>query len=405
MATFSVASQFSSDDEDLINFLGDILKTTQLIKERISILAAKYPVTAREKSLDGLIDKLQQDIEGRLHQLHPPLALSPLPSELSEESIPSPVQEVPFSIELYDSSLIRRRTINSLGNLGQSLPRKKKVKELVNVEILTNEKYDPEKRAMTWLQSKEYSSLTTTSLTESERYAGNSKLSMIPAVQALVIDIGKLNFKTQSVPYFLLDSQNHDSSVGSFSLASSENAPWKKYDCHNNMETAIKIARANYEYWSSMYYRGLSNKDKDPMQRALVKEYLRSYVKDPMRAKGVVYFYQIQKVLQNRQLQSQVYIGRSEGVLEEKLRKLHQGDEGEPTLVKLALQSQALQGEESENKMEENETRNIAFIVDLGYTEEFFEKYKDRLDRGDKLTTLEKNYIEYFGARSPLGLN
>ncbi|KXJ18560.1 hypothetical protein AC249_AIPGENE8950 [Exaiptasia diaphana] len=366
MATNSVASQFSYDDESLINFLGDILKTTLMIKERISLLAAKYPVTAREKSLDGLIDKLQQDIEGRLNQLHPP-PLSPLPSELSEESIPSPVQEVSFSIELYDSSLIRRRTINSLGNLGQSLPRKKKVKELVNVEILTNEKYDPEKRAITWLQSKEYSSLTTTSLTESERYAGHSKMSFIPAVQALVIDVGKLNFKTQSVPYFLLDNQNHDSTVGTFSLAPSENALWKKYDFHNNMETAIKIARANYEYWSAMYYRGLSNKDKDPMQRALVKEYLRSYVKDPMRAKGVIYFYQVQKILQNRQLQSQVYIGRSEDLFEEKLRKLHQGDEG--------------------------------------YTEEFFEKYKDRLDKGDKLTTLEKNYIEYFGARSPLGLN
>lgn len=401
MATNSNYSQLSSHDQELAIFLADILKTTQMLKESIALLTAKYPVTARDKSIDELIDKLQQDIQNKIDLIEPPASPSPLPSELSEESIPSPAQEVVYSVELYDSSVIRRRTMNNLGNLGQSLPRKKKVKETVNVEILTKDKYDPQKRAMTWVKSKEYSTLTASSIAESERYLTHGSVNApVSLAQAIIIDVGKLNFKTQSAPYFLFDSKKHDSNQGVFSLL--EHAQLKTYDHNDCLETAIKIARANYEYWSSAYYRGLSTRDKDPAQRELMKEYLRSYVKDPLRSKGVIYFYQVKKTLQNRQLQSQVYIGRSEGLLEEKLQQLHQSCEDEPLLVKLALQSHTFYSEEKDNDIK---TKNIAFILDFGYTEVFFDKHKDRLDKGDKLVTLEKNYIEYFGTRSPIGLN
>lgn len=375
-----------------------------MLREKISLITAKYPVTSREKSLDELVDKLLRDIQGKLDLIQPPPTPSPIPSELSEESIPSPVQEVTYYVELYDNSVIRRRTINNIGNLGQSLPRKKKVKETINVEILTNDKYDPEKRALTWVKSKEYSTLTTSSIAESERYITqgdtNSPTTSNPIAQAILIDVGKLNYKTLCAPYFMFAHQKIDANQGVFSLK--EHAQNKTFDHNDSLETGIKIARANYEYWSSLYYRGLSYKDKDPMQREMMKEYLRAYVKDPMRSKGVVYFYQVKKILQNRQLQSQVFIGRSDGPFEETLAEIHQNSDETPLLFKLALQSHvSCLGEDGGSL----ETKNIVFILDFGYTEEFFDKYKDRLDKGDKLVTLQNNYIEYFGTRSPIGLN
>ncbi|XP_031555716.1 uncharacterized protein LOC116292514 [Actinia tenebrosa] len=399
--------------QDIVEFLEGIEQSVELLKSKINSLSAKYPITAQEKRLNQLIEKIQRDVQERvameklLRETTMSVEESTTPSSSvgTEESfpIPSPPQEVDYPVILYNSYCLRRRTVDQVGKLGQTLPRKKKVKVMgINVETLTNDKYDREKRAGEWTKE------LVTVLQNGQDYK-TEKLdseNVAPNAQAIVLDIGKTNFKKGSIPIFFFESQMGDLIVSpeKIFLSPKEYAQLRGYDPNERLEIAMKVAAANYEYWSSVYYKGLRNKEKDPMQQSLVKEYLRHYIKDPLNSKGLIFYYQINKSCCHQQIQCQSYIGKCEGSLVEKLREIHEeSDQEKPSLLKLALKSKLLYSEE--NEVGDIAKKNVVLILDFGYTEEFVEKYKDRLDKGDRLSVLQKNYVEYFGARSPIGLN
>lgn len=404
----------SNQLQDIVEFLQGIEISVEVLKGKINSLSAKYPITAQEKRLGQIIEKIQRDVQERiameklLRETTPSLEETPTPSSSEEtvESFPiqTPPQEVVYPVVLYNSYCLRRRTVDQVGKLGQTLPRKKKVKIVgISVERLTNDKYDAEKRTREWTKE-----LVTFSQNGQEDYAKESldSVDMIPNAQAIVLDIGKTNFKKGNIPFFFFESQMGDLIISreKFFLSSKEYAQLKGYDPNERLEIAMKVAAANYEYWSSVYYKGLRNKEKDPMQQSLVKEYLRHYIKDPLISKGLIFYYQIQKTSYNQQLQCQTFIGKCEGSLVEKLREIHEeNDQESPSLLKLALKSKLLYSEE--NEVGDIARKNVVLILDFGYTEEFVDKYKDRLDKGDRLSVLQKNYVEYFGARSPIGLN
>jgi hypothetical protein len=420
MANSLASVESSSKFQSIVEFLQDIDESVELLKSKINFISSKYPVTAQEKRLNQLIGKIQRDIQERLHieklsrETPPSLEETPTPSSSSEESIPipSPPQEVTYPVVLYNNSCLRRRTVDQVGKLGQTLPRKKKVKVIgINVETLTNDRYDPGKRASEW--SKELASLqqdtALSTVSENGEYKTNSWDTIRRALsnaQVLILDIGKTNFKNKTMPFFFFtESRIRDVIITRerVSLTSKEYTQLRGCDPNERLEIAMKIAAANYEYWSSVYYRGLGNKEKDPMQQALIKEYLRNYIKDPLNSKGLILYYQVQKTSHNQQLQCQAYIGKCEGSLVERLRQIHEDDNEDRSLLKLALRSKLLYSEK--NEVGDNVEKNIALILDFGYTEEFVEKYKDRLDKGDRISVLQKSYIEYFGTRSPIGLN
>lgn len=401
--------------QDIVEFLEGIGQSIEELKDKINSLAAKYPVTAQEKRLGQIIQKIRRDLQERIavEKLLRQTTLlsleetSPSSSEETTESIPipTPPQAVDYPVVLYNGCCLRRRTVDQVGKLGETLPRKKKAKIAgITVETLTNDKYDSEKRAREWTKELMTFSQNGHGVYNTEQIDSKE---ILPNAQAIVLDIGKINVKKGNISFFFFESQMGDLIISreKFSLSLKEYDQLRGYDPNERLEVAMKLAAANYEYWSSVYYKGLRSKEKDPMQQSLVKEYLRHYIKDPLNSKGLIFYYQIHKTSYNQQLQCQTYIGKCEGgSLVERLREIHEESEREsPSLLKLALKSKLLYADE--NEMGDVVKKNVVLILDFGYPEEFVEKYKDRLDKGDRLSVLQKNYIEYFGARSPIGLN
>ncbi|XP_032238563.1 uncharacterized protein LOC116618677 [Nematostella vectensis] len=397
----STPSQCSSD---IVDFLEDVLETAELLREKIAVLVARYPVTAKDNSIPVIIGEIQMKIKGRL-ELERKLLKTPTPSPsppVSPDTVEAtPVKEVLYLVSLFESSCLRRRTIDQIGKLESVLPRKKTVKVAVSVECLTNEKYDAGKRLLRLKDNqKQYESLDIQN--QSRPY------------DIFVVDIGKLNLNNESIPFFNLRGFESGKSLERFAMNPRASRRLKNEDATERFATAIKISAANYAHWSAMYYKSVANKDNNSLQR-----HLRQYVKDPLHSKGVIYCCQVRTSDEKGDPSAQMLIGKAQGSFIEDIKSiLAQTSTEKASLFQLTLSNQMTWSNLTENGSETGSSRQssaattadsnaqvIGLILDFGYPECLVEELKGSLDMGDRLSTLEKKYIKYFGAKSPLGLN
>lgn len=211
-----------------------------------------------------------------------------------------------------------------------------------------------------------------------------------------------------------------------FTLTKSASDDLRQRDKQRRLEAAMKIAFANYVYWSRVYQEIEKKTDKSAFEQAR-QEALEDYLRNPLECQGVVYSYLVIDESQTEDKKYQFYIGKAEGEFTKQIKE--HNTSGNKPLLELALQDKALWPDEDQHlkrKFKESlpkspkkgeahatdhfpklsyEPKVVVITLDFGYTEDFAHAFKSSIDSEDTAEKLAQSYAQYFGAKSPIGLN
>ena len=322
-----------------------------------------------------------------------------------------------INVELYDSSCLRRRTTNVNG---LQLPSKAEFAVPLDGAVMNEQKqYCPAKRT-TLLQ---------------KRLAGKNareKRETFRKENLVLVDLERTDSLRQLVheelPIFALKTfkEHGEKRYMEFNLSSEASSELRSSDKQGRLSTALAISYANYLYWNKIYEEHRS-KDKMTEFEKARQEALEDFLENPLECKGVVYYYQLIDETQPDAAKHQVYIGKSEGELNRRIKE--HNTSGNKPLFELSLQDKHLwpsadqhlkdrfkESLEKSKKAAEGsgegtvpvldyKPKVAVLVLDFGYTKKFQDKFKGQIGEEDSAESLVRDYVRYFGGKSPIGLN
>ena len=271
-------------------------------------------------------------------------------------------------------------------------------------------------------------------LKKDERYSPKSRKLLTPVANKIylepkyrtdnivLIDVEKLveqnkgrDFSVfgQKIPAFTVNEETPGDLVSSskFKLSDIVSHRVLVRDLKGRLRAAVKLACANFTHWLSVYKSLKMSKSKTAEERRL-QQNLKRFCYNPLACKGVVYFYEVFCDSLPRGEKSQVYIGQTTTQSFGKRIKEHQNDKENPSLFELFLQrkevwpEKSLKIAEQEGKILNYEPKVVVLPLDYGLNEVLaLSGLEGFVSKGDTLDKLQRDYANYFGARSPIGLN
>lgn len=184
-------------------------------------------------------------------------------------------------------------------------------------------------------------------------------------------------------------------------------------DPKGRLRAAIKIACANYTYWQEVLSRLKMLRSKGPDERRL-QQSVRQYLHNPLACKAVVYLYEVMCSSLPHQEKSQLFIGQTTKKNLGTHIKEHQNDNDEPSLFEMFLQKKEIWPTEPVKLVDQNgkvfdyEPNVIVLALDYGVREtppNQINNLDGFLTDMDTLDKLQRDYVNYFGTKSPIGLN
>jgi len=184
-------------------------------------------------------------------------------------------------------------------------------------------------------------------------------------------------------------------------------------DPKGRLRAAIKIACANFTYWQEAYNRLKMLKSKGPDERRL-QQSLKQYLYNTTACKGVVYLYEVICGSLNQHERSQLFVGQTTKKSFGMSIKDHQNDNEDPSLFEMFLQRKEIWPEDLIKLSEQNgksfdyEPNVVVLALDYGLKEALPHRINNLegfITEMDTLDKLQRDYVSYFGTKSPIGLN
>lgn len=184
-------------------------------------------------------------------------------------------------------------------------------------------------------------------------------------------------------------------------------------DPKGRLRAAIKIACANFIYWQEVYNRLKLLRSKSPDERRL-QQNLKQYLYNTPASRGVVYLYEVLCGSLSQHEKSQLFVGQTVKKSFGLHVKDHQNDNEDPTLFEMFLQRKEVWPEDLMKLSEQNgksfdyEPNVVVLALDYGIKEALPHKINNLegfLTEMDTLDKLQRDYVNYFGTKSPIGLN
>lgn len=329
-----------------------------------------------------------------------------------------------INVQLYDSSCLRPRTTSVHG---LNLPERRELGIPTDAAFLDDQKQ--------YLPSKRMAKLE-------KRLAGKNcreKRETFRKENLILVDLERTtalkDLIYESIPIFALKTfKDHgEKRYMEFDLSKEASDDIRKRDGQDRFATAMKIAYANYLHWSKVYEENDKKEKLTEFERAR-QEGLEDFLQNPLECKGVIYCYQVIDETQADETKYQVYVGKSEGEFNRRLKE--HNTSGNKSLFELSLQDKKLwpsedqqlkkrfkdsiekpkspkknepppppNDDEAEVPVLHYEPKVIVLVLDFGYTKKLEDRFKGQTEEGDAIEKLVQNYVQYFGGNSPIGLN